>query len=106
MLRSQLKMGWRQGEFRESGGLAMFPVEHSVWVGRRFQMMQAWLLAAMERAEFKVMENTPPWFGGVAGALKRVGGGRCGSDWPGGASGGAGKLDCAGVTVLGTRCRS
>ena len=52
MLRSQLKMGWRRGEFRESGGLAMFPVEHWLRVGRRFRMMQDWLLAAMERAEF------------------------------------------------------
>ena len=28
-------------------------------------MMQEWLDAAMERAEFEVIENDPPWFGSV-----------------------------------------
>jgi predicted RNase H-like HicB family nuclease len=28
-------------------------------------MMQAWLDAAMARAEFELIENDPPWFGSV-----------------------------------------
>lgn len=28
-------------------------------------MLQAWLDAAMARAEFEVIENDPPWFGSV-----------------------------------------